>query len=413
MNMYDKLKTLLANLTLLAVTMSVCFLVLEFVVFRMVLKPDDVLNNVTINNVVRYKPNTTAFFRHPDGRETLTTVNAQGWNSELAVYSKEKKPNRLRIAVVGDSYVHGAFVDVHDGFPAILKSELRRLGHRVEVYRFGMDGAPLSQYLNVVRNEVLQYKPDIVLIPLIHNDFDETYRFLKTRYASSFMKLKIDDDGSIEEIPATDFSPGLADLLRKSATFRYLYYETNLYLKVKGLVSRLFWGGDEDYSPEYIQSAVDIRKIKDHKRNKQAAIYVIDELKKLGATHNFKLAFIMDGVREGIYNDRDISEYEVAKLNDIARDVTTKLDVPLVDMHQVFAQDFAAFGEKFEYDYDWHWNRRGNWLVARAAANLLTMDHRLLGPVKSSQLQRSVVVKDIANKKLGDEAARSDVPPAQ
>jgi hypothetical protein len=28
---------------------------------------------------------------------------------------------------------------------------------------------------------VLSYKPDIVVIPLIHNNFDESYRFLKTR----------------------------------------------------------------------------------------------------------------------------------------------------------------------------------------------------------------------------------------
>ena len=42
----------------------------------------------------------------------------------------------------------------------------------------------------LAQREVLSYKPDIVVIPLIHNDFDESYRFLKTRYASSFMKLE-------------------------------------------------------------------------------------------------------------------------------------------------------------------------------------------------------------------------------
>ena len=377
--MYTKLKGALANFALLAMSLVVCFLALEFVVFRYVLKPDDVLANVSVNGVVRYKPNTRAYFRHPDGRETLTTINAQGWNSLVPSYDRKKDPGRTRIAVVGDSYVHGAFVDVHDGFPVVLQTELRRTGHDVEVFRFGMDGAPLSQYLNIVRNEVVNYKPDIVLIPLIHNDFDESYRFIKTRYSSSFMKIAIDDAGDVKEIPAVDFKRGLADFLRRSATFRYLYYETNLYLKIKGIVSRAFWGGDENYSPEHIQSAVDIRKIVDHRRNKQAALYVISELKKLSAQHGFKLAFLMDGVREAIYDERDVSRYEVSKLNTIASKVTAELNVPIVDLQQTFARHYKKHQEYFEYTYDWHWNKLGNLVVGRAAAELIARDGRLMG----------------------------------
>ena len=44
-----------------------------------------------------------------------------------------------------------------------------------------MDGAPLSQYPHVLRRDVPAFKPDVVLVQLIHNDFDESYRFLKTR----------------------------------------------------------------------------------------------------------------------------------------------------------------------------------------------------------------------------------------
>jgi hypothetical protein len=46
-----------------------------------------VLANVSRNGVVRYQPNTRAIFRHPDGRESLVTINAQGWNSTKPDYA--------------------------------------------------------------------------------------------------------------------------------------------------------------------------------------------------------------------------------------------------------------------------------------------------------------------------------------
>ena len=55
--------------------------------------------------------------------------------------------------------------------------------------------------------EVLRYKPDVVVVQLIHNDFDESYRFLRTRYASSFLKIGSADGGVVEELPPSDFEP--------------------------------------------------------------------------------------------------------------------------------------------------------------------------------------------------------------
>ena len=194
--MRAKLRHLAVNLAILAGTLAACLLVFELVVFRLVLKPDDVLPNVTVNGVVRYMPGTHATFRHPDGRETLVTINAEGWNSTKPAYPLAKTPGVLRVAVIGDSYVHGSFVNVEEGFPEVIERELAAAGVRAEVLRFGMDGAPLSQYLHVLRREVAAYKPDVVLVQLIHNDFDESYRFLKTRYASCFMKIGLDDKGA-------------------------------------------------------------------------------------------------------------------------------------------------------------------------------------------------------------------------
>ncbi|HEU0158861.1 MAG TPA: hypothetical protein VFR00_06100, partial [Hyphomicrobiaceae bacterium] len=118
--MRAKLRHLAANLVLLAASLFVSLLFVELVVFGMFLKPDDVLANVSLNGVVRYQPNTRATFRHPDGHETHVSINAQGWNSTKADYVPARPAGRLRIAVIGDSYVHGSFINVEEGFPEVV-----------------------------------------------------------------------------------------------------------------------------------------------------------------------------------------------------------------------------------------------------------------------------------------------------
>jgi hypothetical protein len=201
---------------------------------------------------------------------------------------------------------------------------------------------------------------------------------LKTRYAASFMKLKTKADGSVVEIPPGEFRSGSADLLRSSRTFRYLYYETGLYLTLKKYISRYYWGGNEEWSDEFISSAVDIRKIRDHERNRFFAHYTIAAMKDLAEREGFKLAFVMDGVREAVYAGKSAADYEVGKLNAIAADVTGQLALPFLDLQQTFADDYARHGKRLEFSYDWHWNARTNQLIGRTLADFILSDKRLL-----------------------------------
>ncbi len=376
--MRAKLRHWAQNLGVCAVSILACLLILEFIVFRFILIPDDVIHNVSINGVMRYQPDTKAIFRHPDGRTTKLTINKDGWNSPKPAYRRERTPGTLRIAVIGDSYVHGAYVNVEEGFPEVLEAALNKDGVKAEVLRFGMDGAPLSQYLHMLRGEVREYRPDLVVMPIIHNDFDETYRFLRTRYASSFMKVGMDDKGRVIEIPPADFRAGLADRFRNFATFRYLYYKTNFHSRFRLFINRHFWGGDEDWAQEFLSSAVDIRKIRDHDKNEFYAHYVMGEMKRIAEADGFQLAFFMDGVREAVYSGKPVSVYEVGRLNDIAADVARDLDLPFLDLQQAFTDDFAANRERFEFLYDWHWNVRGNVLVGTTMARFLKANPKLL-----------------------------------
>jgi hypothetical protein len=367
---------LLANLTLSALALVACFVVLEYGVFAYVLVPDDVLRNVTINGVVRYQPDTRAVFHNPDGSRFLVTVNDQGWNSTKQKYTVRKTPGVLRIAVIGDSYVHAATVNVQDNFAEVLERQLNARGVPTEVYRFGMDGAPLSQYLHVLRREVVRYKPDIVLVQLIHNDFDERYRLLSTRDASSFLKVEPTATGCCTEVAPVDFTPGLADSLREFRTFRYLYYETGLYARMGALAHRFWWGGNERAeSPEFISSAIDIRNIQDKATIRVVTRYLLEQMQAISRARNFKLVFSMDGVREAIYSGRPRSDYAVSSLNEIAAEITGELGLPFIDLQNVFAEDYQRNHTRLEYSWDWHWNKYANELVGETLADYLVPGH--------------------------------------
>lgn len=375
-----KRKAILENLCLFAGSLLICFLFFEFIVFKYVFNTSDAIPNTSINNIIRYQPGTKATLYEPDGASHVVTINENGWNSTIKRYSHEKPAGVTRIAVIGDSYVQASAVNPEESFAEIIGQTLAMKGRKVEVYRFGIDGAPLSQYLYMLENEALQYKPDIVVIQLIHNDFDETYRFLYGRYASSFMKLNLSGE-TIREIPPASYKPGLIDLLKHSRTFRYLYYQTGLALTVRRLINKEDEKEKDEKPPKhgFIQSAIDVRNIREHEKINKATRYVFERLRELSQQKGFKLLLTMDPVREAIYAGNRASEYEANSLNEIAQKTAKEVGLSFLDLQSAFTADYKKNSQRFEFPWDWHWNKHGNETAGKAIAKDLELQF-LLNP---------------------------------
>ncbi len=97
-------------------------------------------------------------------------VNAQGFRGPLA---REPKPEgALRIACVGDSHTFGWGVWEHETWPAHLARELRAAHPErdIEVLNCGVNNYDTVQEVLWLRQQVLPYEPDLVILQFYVND---------------------------------------------------------------------------------------------------------------------------------------------------------------------------------------------------------------------------------------------------
>jgi hypothetical protein len=93
-------------------------------------------------------------------------INSYGYRDRE--YPLEKLTDTLRVAFVGDSSVAGREVEFESTLPQVLERELaaRGAGRRVEVMNFGVPDYALSHQLLVIREDVLRFHADVVLVGL-------------------------------------------------------------------------------------------------------------------------------------------------------------------------------------------------------------------------------------------------------
>jgi lysophospholipase L1-like esterase len=331
----------------------------ELVVFRFVLPGSDVPRNAFVNDLVRYQPNQTGVWRIRDEIAAPFSMNAQGWNSPLPDYPREKRAGMMRIAVVGDSFVEAIQVPVDKSFAEAISPARTP----VEVFRYAISGAPMSQYVHMIEREVLAARPDVIVVMLVHNDFDESFITRPGRYTSSFMKLKIENGQVAGEILPTPWRPGSVERLRQTATARFFLYRWQV--RPQLLADAIFGKALADGGQSSANIDVDAVMARDVEI-RTATRHLVGRLAALARANGAKLLLAMDGDRSSIYAERPGSK--ALALNAIASETATAAGVPFVDLHPVFAADWARNRRRFEFDSDGHWNEYGHLVVAGAVS---------------------------------------------
>lgn len=362
----SRLRNGLINLAVSVGSIVAFLLFCELVLFRFVLPGSDVPRNAFVNELVRYQPGQSGVWRVRDEIAAPYRINARGWNSPVADYPVARKPGTGRIAFVGDSFVEALQVPVEKSFAEVVAAKLAANGP-LEVQRFGVAGAPLSQYLHMVEREVVARRPDRIVVTLIHNDFDESFVFKPGRYTSSFLKLRIEGGKVVGEVAPEPWRPGLLEFVRQSATARFLLYRWQV--RPQALVDAILGparaAGEDGYAANIDIAGVFAREAD----IRVATDYLFRRLKARADAIGAKLQFVMDGDRAAIYAGRGDSP--ALKLNRIAAETASRHGIAFLDLHPVFAAEWAKSGKRFEFQADAHWNEYGHAVAGAAIAEAL------------------------------------------
>lgn len=121
--------------------------------------------------------------------------NSAGWHDrERALVAA---PGTLRVAVIGDSFVHAYYLTLDEAFGATLERALVACGRapRVEVLSFGALQYNTTQELLTYREHAARYRPDVVMVVVNPaNDIFENHPSLSTELAPRYL---VDDTGSL------------------------------------------------------------------------------------------------------------------------------------------------------------------------------------------------------------------------
>lgn len=353
-------KRLLMFATLLIGSIACCIGLVEFVVFRLLLKPSDVPRNEYADGVIRYEPNQQGVKRVRSEINARFSINAQGWNSAHPEYSIQPPQGRHRIAIIGDSFVEAFQVDSDKSLAERLEACLG-----VEVYRFGLSGSPMSHYLHVLRHEALRYHPDCVIIVLIHNDFVESFRLRLGRYTISFLRFRI-ENGVVSEIPPRPYERPWWYWLRGSATYRYLV--DRMQLRIQSLKDRLL---KRQAATEYVAN-VGTSSLEDHWSDVMAAAeYFFAEFGRISIEAGIQPVVLVESARREIYAHRGPPPLGL-RLSELCRSLGDKHDVMVVDLQPAFERNFAVHAARFEFECDRHWNELGHQVAADTLCSVLS-----------------------------------------
>lgn len=353
------IKATARGLSYLAYLLVTAAVLLE-VVFRVLPTSDSLKTQpVTVKDpVLRFAENRTVTkqvgfdFKHVN----VKRINNYGFASDRDFLSRDVA-QRPVISVIGDSYVEALQVQNEDTFHAKLDQRLENF----DAYPFGVSGSQLSQYLAFADFAKAEFVPEIFVFLIVSNDFDESWFEIKNAPGFHYFN----DAGALELV---EYSPSaIKAMARQSAFVRYLVLD----LKLAAQIDRLF-------TPRRTSDAdrPDRHQPDTHEHSETLGMKAIDlflaNISKLAASHTVVL--MLDGDRNAIYDgqqDRDRGKLINRWFSAIADGSKSIPNVHLLDLHPRFSAAWANSNQKFNYEYDYHWNERGHALAAEALASLI------------------------------------------
>lgn len=317
------------------------------------------------DKVYEYKPGIESVLRRQEFY-THVEINSEGWRDK--VYSIEKPNNTKRIAIVGDSFVFGFGVEQNETFVKILERKLNdNFDGNFEVMNFGESAYGTEQEYFVVKDDVLKYKPDLIVLAFSPNDLKENVKY-------NLFDVK---DNSLVRNPPREISASLKIrnfISWHSHLYSLFYFAVidnqnlrNFLIKIH-LLNEPFKEPSTDFDSLVYQNSDNA----DFSHSMNKTLLLIDEINRMAKNQSATPAIFIIPAKEQVDKnemDKYAKKYQLdpSKLNitltqDALKSSLKKENIIVMDPLPRFVK--SNTNNSFYYSIDSHWNKKGHELAA-------------------------------------------------
>ena len=326
--------------------------------------------------IIKREKNTEGIYKTHYTSTGYFRINNEGWNSHRNYYKRSFNDSRdgtrakLRIAVVGHSNIEGLRIPADKTLSKILEDEMNKQGMGTEVYTFGFESMHLAQALHVSRYVVSEFKPDILIIGTLLDNF-------LTGHTNKpyFLSLDINEDGDIREIIPEKYSQNTDSPLSGLYFIKTVKYADIRIREYLGRNNTSDSGSEGEKKESKIEwSTVDTTL---QTETVKGLHYILREFGKMvsGSTSpNLQIFFIDFPVVFSSYNyefnfnpdGNDMHHEQICKEIKAA-------DFRVIHLENILSNDYRIHHHKFDFPNDDHFNQYAHKIIGEAlSAYLLT-----------------------------------------
>ncbi len=274
-------------------------------------------------------------------------------------FCREKRRGVDRIAALGNSFAIGPTVPFADNYLTRLEAILPD----AEVYNFGMSGAGLRDYLAILRADVWECDPDLVLVSLlVSHDLTEFLprpRYLDPRQHAIFLRLA--GKSQLEPEAASGRSP--PDRLARPALTEEVFHEVQSHR-----LDVFLRPAPPSLDKKWQRAAADLDALLAECRRRHVPLAVVlipDECQINEAA--------LDAALEIANLDRSAVDLDLPQRRLLH--FCSERGIPCLDLRLAFAGVPDAYTPR-----DTHWNVKGNRLAAEAISTWQVIRSAMLTP---------------------------------
>jgi hypothetical protein len=229
-----------------------------------------------------------------------------------------------------------------------------------------MNGAALSQYLAFAQEARDSCRPDVLVVNIVSNDFDES--FPAYHAISRFHYFTEDANGNLYPHLQGSYRPAwIREMVSHSALVRYVYFHlriTDVPRKIRR-IARSLKGVSRFKSPAPPAPASGNSFAERLSIAQRAADAFLDLLPAYAGLPPGSIVLVLDGQRLSLYRGRHKQDAFFESMRRYVVERAGLLGYEVLDMHPVFERDYTLHGQRFEFTHDAHWNSRAHGLAGR------------------------------------------------